>query len=80
MIWGVCASSFGARLLQLWHHKGVKPKPEYIEGPEAWQRFDAAMHKIITVPHRVIQERIAEHKRQSALNPHRRGPKPKTTQ
>jgi hypothetical protein len=57
--------------------EAMKSKPEYVEGPEAWRRFDAAMHKVIAVPHSVIQERIAEHKRLSALNPNRRGPKPK---
>jgi hypothetical protein len=55
----------------------VKPKPEYEEGPQAWARFQKAMTAIVQVPHAVIQQRIEEHRRQAAKNPHRRGPKPK---
>jgi hypothetical protein len=52
-------------------------KQEMIEGPEAWRRFEDAMKRIVQTPHRVIQARIEEHKRQSARDPHRRGPKKK---
>jgi hypothetical protein len=55
----------------------MKPKPEYVEGPEAWRRFDTAMKAIIAVPHSVIQQRIEEHRKESAKNPRKRGPKPK---
>lgn len=41
------------------------------------ERFDAALRKILSVPHSVILEREAEYRRKSALNPNRRGPKPK---
>ena len=55
----------------------MKPKPEYVEGPEAWGRFQDAMGKVLTVPHSEIQRRIEEHRRDAAQNPHRRGPKRK---
>jgi hypothetical protein len=56
----------------------MKPyTPEPIEGPEAFQRFDALVRKVLSVPHEEIMRREAEYKRQSAMNPNRRGPKPK---
>ncbi len=56
----------------------MKPRTsEMIEGPEAFERFNAAMKAIIAVPHSVIKQRIEEHRKQSALNPNRPGPKPK---
>lgn len=56
----------------------MRHKPEYIEGPEAAERFQKAMKGIIAVPHNVIQERIEKHREEAAKNPHKRGPKPKT--
>ncbi|HUO29985.1 MAG TPA: hypothetical protein VMU80_12265 [Bryobacteraceae bacterium] len=53
-------------------------RPEYIEGSEAWDRFDNAMKSVVAVPHEEIQRRIAEHKKEAARNPHKRGPKTKT--
>ena len=55
----------------------MKSKPEYVEGPEAWQRFEGLMKKIIAVPHSEIVRREEEYKKQAALNPRKRGPKPK---
>jgi len=52
-------------------------KPEYVEGPEAWTRFQATMKKIVSVPRAEIQERIEAHRREAAKNPNRRGPKRK---
>jgi hypothetical protein len=51
--------------------------PECIEGKEASSRFDAAMRKLLSVPHVEIQRRESEYRKQSLANPRRRGPKPK---
>lgn len=56
----------------------MKAKTEYVEGPQAWQQFQAAMGKVLAVPHSEIQRRIAEHRKEAARNPNRRGPKKKT--
>lgn len=55
----------------------MKAKPEYVEGPEAWTRFQSAMKKVVSVPHAEIQRRIEEHREQAAKNPNKRGPKRK---
>ena len=55
----------------------MKSKTEYVEGPEAAGRFDALVRKVLSVPHTEIMRREADYRRLSALNPHRRGPKPK---
>jgi hypothetical protein len=55
----------------------MEPHPEITEGPEAAKRFDALVRKVLSVPHAEIMRREAEYKRQSAMNPNRRGPKPK---
>ncbi len=50
---------------------------DMVEGLEAWKRFDQAMKQVIAVPHVEIQKRIEAHRRESAKNPNKRGPKPK---
>jgi hypothetical protein len=55
----------------------MKRTPEYIEGPEAWTRFQAGMKKVLTVSHAEIQRRIEAERAASALKPVRPGPKPK---
>lgn len=55
----------------------MKANTEMIEGPEAFRRFQNAMRRVLAVPHDVMQRRIAEEKKQAALNPNKRGPKPK---
>lgn len=56
----------------------MKSKPvELIEGPRALGRFKTAMKKILSVPHSEIVRREEEYKKQAALNPRKRGPKPK---
>jgi hypothetical protein len=52
--------------------------PEYIEGAEAWDRFRNAMAKALRLPKAELDRRIAAQRRESSLNPHKRGPKPKS--
>ena len=54
------------------------PHPEMIEGSEAAKRFDAPVRKVLSVLHEEIMRREAEYKRQSAIDPNRRGPKRKS--
>ncbi len=44
-----------------------------------FQAFDSLMGKLLTVPKSTIHERHAAHKKKAALNPNKRGPKPKIT-
>lgn len=50
---------------------------EMIEGPEAYQRFTAAMRAVLTVKRETVQRQIEEHRKAAAENPNRRGPKRK---
>jgi len=45
--------------------------------PNQPARFDAALRKVLSVSHEEIQRREEEYKRRAALNPRKRGPKPK---
>jgi hypothetical protein len=47
-----------------------KPSKEY-------HAFVSLIDKLLTVPKSTINERHAEHKKRAALNPRKRGPKPK---
>ena len=42
-----------------------------------YERFTSLVDSVLAVPHSVIKERVEEHRKQSALNPNRPGPKPK---
>lgn len=44
---------------------------------DEFEAFDALVRRVIAVPHSVVKQRIQEHRKQSALNPRKRGPKPK---
>lgn len=50
---------------------------EYIEGPEAFKRFDEGVREILSVPHSTLAKRERAYKKKSAANPNKRGPKPK---
>jgi hypothetical protein len=56
----------------------MKAKPEYVEGAEAFTRFQNAMRKVLAVPHTELQRRIEVERKVSAASPVKRGPKPKT--
>ena len=47
--------------------------------PKEYQAFTSLVDELLTVPKSTIQERHAEHKKKAALNPRKRGPKPKAT-
>ena len=42
-----------------------------------FDRFNALVGKVLSVPKGVLKQRLEEHEKQSKLNPKRRGPKPK---
>ena len=50
-------------------------QPEYVEGKEAFTRFQNAMRKVLAVPHAELQRRIEAERKASAANPNKRGPK-----
>jgi hypothetical protein len=55
----------------------AKKQPEYIEGKEAFRRFDDVMGALIAVPKAVVDEREKAYRAQVDANPNRRGPKRK---
>ena len=50
-------------------------EPEYIEGPEAWQRFHKGMRTIISVSREELQRRMDAEKARAVDGP-KRGSKP----
>jgi len=55
----------------------MKRTPDMVEGPEAFTRFRSAMNRVLTVSPEELKRRIEAERAASALNPNRRGPKPK---
>jgi hypothetical protein len=53
----------------------MKGEAKYVEGNEAWERFQAAMKRVLAVPHEELQKRIEQHRKEAARNPRKRGPK-----
>ena len=44
-----------------------------------FDRFTGLVDRVLSVPKAEIQRRIEQHKRESDMNPHKRGPKKKVT-
>jgi len=59
--------------------KPATPLPECIEGPEAFQRFDATVAAILSVPHSTLVRREKAYRKRVEANPNRPGPKRKAT-
>jgi predicted DNA-binding WGR domain protein len=55
----------------------TKKQPDYIEGKEAFRRFDDMMTALIAVPKAVVEKREKAYRAQVDANPNRRGPKRK---
>lgn len=50
----------------------AKPRPS-----REYTAFDSLVGRLLAVPKDVVQARISAHKAEAALNPRKRGPKPK---
>jgi hypothetical protein len=55
----------------------MKRQPEMIEGSEAFTRFDNALKSMLAVSKEELLRREKAYKAKAALNPRKRGPKPK---
>jgi hypothetical protein len=55
----------------------TRKQPEYVEGKEAFRRFDDVMSALVAVPKAVVDERERAYRTQVDANPNRRGPKRK---
>jgi hypothetical protein len=56
----------------------ARKQPEYIEGKEAFQRFDNLMGALVAVPKATVEKREKAYRAQVDANPNRRGPKRKS--
>ena len=52
--------------------------PECHEGPEAYERFDATMSALLSVPKKVVLRRQRAYRKKVDANPNRPGPKRKS--
>ena len=52
-------------------------RKDLVEGPEAFERFDALVGRVLSVPRQEILRRDAAYKKRSVLRGKKRGPKPK---
>ena len=55
------------------------PAKKTKSGNAEYENFTRLVDQVLSVPHSVIKKRIEEHRRQAAMNPNRRGPKPKNS-
>ena len=54
--------------------------PDCHEGPEAYERFDATMAALLTVPKSLVLRRQRAYRKKVDANPNRPGPKRKSEQ
>jgi hypothetical protein len=54
--------------------------PDCHEGPEAFERFDATMSILLSVPKSLVLRRQRAYRKKVDANPNRRGPKRKSEQ
>jgi hypothetical protein len=54
------------------------PLPECHEGPEAYERFDATMSALLSVPKKTVVRRLKVYRKKVDANPNRPGPKRKS--
>jgi hypothetical protein len=52
--------------------------PECHEGDEAYERFDATISALLSVPKSLVMRRQKAHRKKVDANPNRRGPKRKS--
>jgi hypothetical protein len=52
--------------------------PECHEGPEAFERFDATMSALLSVPKKTIVRKLKAYRKKVDANPNRPGPKRKS--
>ena len=55
-------------------------KKDLLEGPKAFERFDALVGKVLSVPKDEILRRDTKHKQTAHLRGKKRGPKAKVTE
>jgi hypothetical protein len=51
--------------------------PKNTRRSKEFSKFDAMVGALLSVPKTELDARVAAHKKQAALNPRKRGPKPK---
>jgi len=52
---------------------------ERCSGPREFENFDKSLGGLLAIPRAEMERREAAYKAKAALNPHKRGPKPKSS-